>query len=386
MLFTTPDLGDVELAVIARIEDLRRDLRYQVSGHPRRWAGSLRRAMFARALRGSNTIAGYDVNLADAMALAEGEVPLDAVEETRQAIAGCRDAMTYVLQLADDPHFAYSDGLVRSLHFMMMKYDMSKGPGLWRPGPVYVHNEPTGQIVYEGPDSSQVPVLMGELIEALRTEDDVPALVRAAMAHLNFVMVHPFRDGNGRMARILQSLVLAHEGILAPEFASIEEYLGKRTQDYYDVLAAVGGGRWLPQRDAGPWVRFCLTAHFRQAHTLSRRVVQSEKLWTLLTGLVEQHGLPERAVLALFDAAQGFRVKNTAYQEHADISEHAGGRDLKRLVDVGLLEPRGEKRGRYYVGTKDLLAAAQPALDARRDWEREDPFEAQQTTLELVAD
>lgn len=383
MLFATPELSEAEFGVIERIDDLRRDLRYQVSGHPRRWTGSLRRAMFARALRGSNTIEGYDVNLADAMALAEGEEPLDAAEETRLAIAGCRDAMTYVLQLAGDPHFSYSDGLIRSLHFMMMKYDMTKGPGLWRPGPVYVRHEPTSQVVYEGPDASLVPGLMSDLIEGLRV-DEAPAIVRAAMAHLNFVMVHPFRDGNGRMARILQSLVLAQEGILAPEFASIEEYLGRRTRDYYDVLAEVGGGRWLPQRDARPWVRFCLTAHFRQARTLSRRVVQAEKLWTLLTELVGQHGVPERSVLALFDAAQGFRVRNATYQEHADISEHAGGRDLKRLVEVGLLEPRGEKRGRYYVGTRELLASAQPAREVGRDWEREDPFAVEQTTLALV--
>lgn len=382
MLFSTPELSEAELGVIERIDNLRRDLRYQTSGHPRRWTGSLRRAMFARALRGSNTIEGYDVNLADAMALAEDEEPLDAAEETRLAIAGYRDAMTYVLQLAGDPYFAYSDGLIRSLHFMMMKYDMSKGPGLWRPGPVYVRHEQTGQVVYEGPEASLVPGLMSDLIEGIRA-DEAPAMVRAAMAHLNFVMVHPFRDGNGRMARILQSLVLAQEGVLAPEFASIEEYLGRRTQDYYAVLAEVGGGRWLPQRDARPWVRFCLTAHFRQARTLSRRVVQAQKLWALLTDLAGRHGLPERSVLALFDAAQGFRVRNSTYKNHADISEHAGGRDLKRLVDVGLLEPRGEKRGRHYVGSPDLRAAAQPAWELGREWEWEDPFAAQQSTPEL---
>ena len=216
MLFATPPLTTEERAVVLRIEELRRSLRFQVSGHPRRWTGSLRRAMFARAIQGSNTIEGYTVDLADAMALAEGEEALDAVEETRQAIAGYRDAMTYVLQLASDPHFAYGDGLLRSLHFMMLKYDMSKGPGLWRPGPVYVHHEPSGQTVYEGPPSADVPGLMDELVADLRVGDDGPPIVRAAMAHLNFVMVHPFRDGNGRMARILQSLVLAREGSWHP--------------------------------------------------------------------------------------------------------------------------------------------------------------------------
>ena len=142
-----------------------------------------------------------------------------------------------------------------SLHFMMLKYDMTKGPGLWRPGVIYVHNEPTGEIVYEGPSAEEVPALMADLTQELRRPDHVPALVRAAMAHLNFVMIHPFRDGNGRMARILQSLVLAREGILAPEFASIEEYLGRRTQEYYDILAEVGGGGQL-KRDARPWIRF----------------------------------------------------------------------------------------------------------------------------------
>ena len=136
MLFATPTLTPGELDVVARIEDLRRTLRFQTSGTPARWTGSLRRAMLARAIQGSNTIEGYTVDLADAMELAEGDVAVDPADETRMAIAGYRDAMTYVLQLAKDPHFTYSDGLVRSLHFMMLRYDMSRSPGLWRPGPV----------------------------------------------------------------------------------------------------------------------------------------------------------------------------------------------------------------------------------------------------------
>jgi Fic family protein len=374
-LFETPRVTDQEAEVIERIVDLRRELRHQVSGHPRRWTGSLRRATFARALQGSNTIEGYTVDLADAMALAEGDEPLEAPEETRQAIAGYREAMTYVLILSDDPHFSYSDGLLRGLHFMMLQYDRSKDPGLWRTGPVYVHHEPTGQTVYEGPSADLVPHLMGELVAGLQMPDEGPGLVRAAMAHLNFVMIHPFRDGNGRMARILQSLVLARDGILAPEFASIEEYLGQRTQDYYDVLASVGGGHWQPQRDARPWLRFCLTAHFRQARTLSRRVAQAGRLWSILDDEVGRLGLPDRTVIALWDAAQRFRVRNSMYQEHADVSEYAGGRDLKRLVDVGLLEPRGEKRGRYYVASAQLTGMALPAMDVGSEWEREDPFE-----------
>src|SRR5687767_8009543 len=58
---------------------------------------------------------------------------------------------------------------------------------------------------------------------------------------------------------LLQTLVLARGQIVAPVFSSIEEYLGRNTQAYYDVLAEVGQGAWNPERDARPWLRFCLT-------------------------------------------------------------------------------------------------------------------------------
>ena len=67
---------------------------------------------------------------------------------------------------------------------------------------------------------------MDEVVEWLEHGDlDAHVAVRAAMAHLHVVSVHPFRDGNGRISRIVQSLVLARQGLLAPEFSSIEEYL-----------------------------------------------------------------------------------------------------------------------------------------------------------------
>jgi hypothetical protein len=251
-LFRTPELSPEELGVLSRIEELRGALRYQVVQTPRRWTGSLRRVMFARVIQGSNTIEGYNVTLADAMAVADGEQPLDAAEETARAVAGYRNAMTYVLQLAGSPHFRYSEGLLNSLHFMMLNYDMTKGPGLLRSGPALVQHEPSGRIVYEGPDADLVPGLMDDLVASLNQPGSTPVMVRAAMAHLNLVMIHPYRDGNGRMARILQSLVLSQDGILAAEFSSIEEYLGKNTQDYYDVLAEVGAGAWHPERDARP--------------------------------------------------------------------------------------------------------------------------------------
>jgi len=113
MLFTVPLLGDRELEVIAAIDDLAEKLRLRLY-EPRRWSGSLRRMQFARAVQGSNSIEGFDAAVDDAAAIELGEEPLDANEETRLAIKGYCDTMTYVLQMSTEPNFNYGEQLLKS--------------------------------------------------------------------------------------------------------------------------------------------------------------------------------------------------------------------------------------------------------------------------------
>ncbi len=354
MIFQAPELGERSREVLRQIGVLKQRLGSMLS-EPRRWDGLLRRTAFARAIRGSNTIEGYNVTVDDAIAAVEGEQPLEADDKTWAEIIGYRQAMTYVLQLAKDPHFAYSSDIVRSLHYMMLSHELAKGPGQWRPGYIYVRDEARDEIVYEGPDAGDVPDFMAELIEALNVEDGQDLVVRGAMAHLNLVMIHPFRDGNGRMARALQTLVLARGGHVSPVFSSIEEYLGRNSQAYYAVLAEVGQGGWHPERDATPWLRFCLTAHYRQATTVLNRTERMRRIWDALEEEVTKRGLPERTKLALADAAMGHRVRNPTYRKLAEISDGVASRDLRLLVEAGLLEPHGEKRGRFYLGSQLIM-------------------------------
>lgn len=371
MLFTTPQLTEKELQVLQRIEDYKRQLSYTIT-QSLRWTGLLRRSTFARCIQGSNSIEGYNVSVEDAIAAVEGEMPLEAEEEAWMAVTGYRDAMTYVLQLATDPHFTYSASLIKSLHFMMLRHDLTKHPGTWRPGTIFVRNDLKGEIVYEGPDVNNVPSLIDEMVTSLNKDNsDVHVIVRAAMGHLNLVMIHPFSDGNGRMARCLQSLILAREGILAAPFSSIEEYLGRNTPAYYDVLGIVGGGSWHPERDATPWVRFTLMAHFRQAETLLRRMKEIGLVWNALENKLAQQGLPDRAIFALSDAAFGYRIRNSTYRKVAEISENLASHDLKALVEAGYLIPEGERRGRCYAASP-LLKQMRTGFRVPRS--EEDPF------------
>lgn len=375
MIFSTPELRLEEENALAKIDEIRSELRYYVA-EPRRWVGSVRRVLSAKAIQGSNSIEGYNVSDEDAIAAVEGDEPMEAELEEWYSIEGYRRAMTYVLQLASDNDFEYTPSLIRSLHFMMTEHTLDAGPGLWRPGSIWIRNEATDQVVYEGPDASEITGLISELVSELAADRTSPSMVKAAMGHLNLIMIHPFRDGNGRMSRCLQTLILARDHILAPEWSSIEEYLGVNTQEYYGVLQDVGGRKWDPTRDARAWVQFCLRAHYIQAASVLRRVRESETIWADLDKIARDARLQERTIYALFHAALGYRVRNGSYRASLkyaadeEISIQVATSDLRAMVDAGLLSQHGKKRGTYYAGTpvvlniRDRLRAKRQRIDA----------------------
>lgn len=362
MIYEIPPLGPEEEAALRAIDRVRRQLRFSTA-EPRRWVGSVRRVLAARAIQGSNSIEGYHVSVEDAIAAIGGEEPANADGLDHQAVSGYRRAMTYVISLAEDDHFEYSTALLRGLHFMMTEYSLDAWPGRWRPGPIWIRNDTTDELVYEAPDHDAVPDLVQELVEELESDGATSAIVRGAMAHLNLVMIHPFRDGNGRMSRCLQTLVLARERILAQELSSIEEYLGRNTDAYYRILAQVGEGAWKPGNDARPWVRFCLEAHYVQAESVLRRIRESGEVWIKVEQLRHEHRLPERVTAALFDAAIGLRVRNSSYRAllrdwDEAISNQVATTDLRAMVKAGLLRAHGRNRGAHYD-------AADPLRDIR---------------------
>lgn len=281
-------------------------------------------------------------------------------------IRGYRQALGYVLQMAGDPHFTIDTSGMRSMHYMMLAHDLTKSPGQYRTGPIYVHDERSDLVVYEGPDAGRVPGLMAELAADVQADVDVDPLVRGAMAHLNLVMIHPYRDGNGRMARALQTLSISRQSIVEPAFSSIEEWLGHNTDDYYQVLAATGQGSWRPRPDANLWVAFNIRAHHMQAQTVAQRMDEASEIWTELDNLVSTNHLPERMTGTLYEAVLGYRVRRSGYMKATNVEKHTATRDLGRLTELELLHPRGETRGRYYQAGERLRKLHEEYRQRRR--------------------
>jgi Fic family protein len=174
------------------------------------------------------------------------------------------------------------------------------------------------------------------------------------MGHLNLVMIHPFSDGNGRMARCLQTLILGQEQIIESPFCSIEEYLGRFTDEYYDVLLEVGRRAYHPENDCRLWIRFNLVAHFRQASWLLQRSHMTQRVWNEVEDMLMRRGFNDRALPSLVDAAFGYRLRRQHYMASAEVSEQVASRELHDLVEGGLLVAQGETRGRSYRAS-DLL-------------------------------
>jgi Fic family protein len=373
MLFQTPPLHEREAEVIEEIERIRRQLALPKL---RTWPGLPWRAIHDRILQASKNPALGNLQLEN-VGPAEEEGPAaendaQSVEEAWAGAPGYHVALSFVLQLAEAPDFAIDEGTLRALHFMMVGHDPNVTPGRWRRRSIAVTNRPTGRLVYTAPPPGLIPGLIAELLAQLNAEDGSPAHVRAAMAHLNLTAIHPFLDGNGRMGRTLHTFVLACEGITAPPFASIDEYLSVKTPEFYKALDEVDEGVWRPERDARPWVRFCLTAHLWQARTLMRRTQEYDRLWEALEVEVRRRELPEHATSALAQAAIGGSLTAALFESSAMVAAREASDTLERLAQAGLLVATSAAGGRSYLAA-DAVKAIYARTRAPRTPEP-DPF------------
>jgi Fic family protein len=364
MIYPTPSLTSAIRSQLEELDRLRASLGHEVA-NPNPWLGTLRRQVQAASVESSVSIEGYTVPPGEALALIEGRTAVEPDDADRMAIACYARAMDHVGVLAQDPVFAWLDRVILDLHFDACSFQRDKSPGHWRTGPIAV-TAPDGCLAYEAPPEADVVSLMGEVVDWLQYGDlDAHVVVRAAMAHLHTVSVHPFRDGNGRISRIVQSLVLALDGALSPEFSSIEEYLASHSSEYYAVLQQVQGGRYQPDRDASPWIVFCLKAHLAQARRRLDQIAEAGARWTFLEQLVEERGWPDRLVIALEQGLMGGTDRGM-YEREADVSLATASSDFRRLVDARLVVQEGRGRNTRYRATEELRRQVASAIRERR--------------------
>lgn len=212
-----------------------------------------------------------------------------------------------------------------------------------------------GDAMYVPPPPSEVLRLMGELETFIRSDSPMPVLIRSGLAHAQFETIHPFLDGNGRLGRLLITLMLVWKGVLQRPLLYLSHYLKRHRDEYYHRLQAI--------RDDGDWrswMAFFLTGVRTvslEATTTARDILRLREEHRTLVGL-EISGTPTGLILldALFERPT-VNVNHVA--EIIDRSYPVANDLVARFETLGLLrEYTGQKRNRAFVYQPylDLLA------------------------------
>jgi Fic family protein len=342
---------------------------------PRRWAGRLRRALEAEAVAASTSMEGVPVTVDDTLRILAGDPPEHVSQKDQALVRGYREAMTYVQRRADDGRLQWNRELVVAVQDRVLAGDFGAGAGRLREGAAWVRNSQSGDVVFEPPDGGRVPALVDELCRTIEAADWHPAIA-AAWAHVAVAAIHPFKDGNGRTARVLASLAMYRGGFKHPAFTNLEEYWGRHPASYYEAFSVLGAA-FEPAADVTRFVISHLIAQVAQVLELAVRQSTEGMLWTTLENLLEDRGLPPRLANALYDSFFLRPVTSAYYGDLIDASQGTARNDLQAASAAGLLDAVGRTRGRRYVRGPALLQSVASSLGI-------DDFDFERIVQELV--
>lgn len=261
-------------------------------------------------------------------------------------------ALALVQQWAEE-RAPLSEKLIRKLHAVVHKGLRTK-PTPYREAQNFVLDAASGGIVYAPPEPVDVPELMAHLVEWLRDADrkgQPAAPIVAALAHYQFVTIHPFMDGNGRTARLLATLVLHRAGLGLNGFFSLEEYHARDLHEYYRRLVTHPEHNYYHGRadvDLTPWVEYFTRGVADVFALAAQEALQlAEQAPAIDPPEVRALDSRGRRVLALF--ADRTEITSQHVADLFAISQRAARDAIGQWVDDGLLEIRDpSNRGRTY--------------------------------------
>jgi Fic family protein len=327
---------------------------------PRAWLGRLRRDLEAEAVAASTSMEGVPVTVDEVRRILAGDRPREVKGEDAALVEGYRDAMSFVLRRADASAFGWDAELIIALHDRILAGSWAAGAGRFRDGPTYVVNSETHEVVFEPPDAHRVPELVDLACAAMQQGHAHPGIA-AAWIHVAIAAIHPFRDGNGRVARVLASLAMHRGGFKLPEFTSLEEWWGRHLPDYYGAFGVLGSS-FDPEADVTPFLRAHATAQLKQVRALDLRERTERQIWLALEQAVADAELKPRVANAAWDAFFGHEVTARYYRPLADVSSATASNDLAGAVAAGLLRPVGRGRSRKYLAGPRLYSSLASVL------------------------
>lgn len=306
----------------------------------------------------SSRIEGTVTRLDELLRLGSEAETVENIEDAREVLNYVR-ALEYGLEQIR-AGYPITLKLIQELHRILLDgvRGESKRPGHLRDRAVLLGRE--GQTFEESrfvpPCQTRVRPLIDDLVKYLRGKPTLPVLIQVALMHYQFETIHPFNDGNGRVGRLLISLMLCERGVLPQPLLYLSAFFEAHRQDYYDALLEVSrAGDW------SGWIRFFCTGVATESRDAILRARRLLDLWTKYRQSVAKAGRSAASLLVVdelfsspfLSAAQASRITGLAFKNSQLI--------IEKLVEGGVLEEiTGKQRNRVYQATEILRLLNEP--------------------------
>jgi Fic family protein len=302
----------------------------------------------------SSQIEGTQATLVDLLNYEAGARPEPASAIDVQEVCNYLEALTFARkQLSRKDGLPLSVRLLNETHHRLMKgvRGTEKQPGEIRRSQNWIGGTRPGNAVYVPPPPHEVPRLLGELEKYLHAEDPLPPLVRAGLAHVQFETIHPYLDGNGRLGRLLVTLLLEEWKLLFQPLLYLSLFFKRRREDYYRALNHVRtDGDW------EGWIAFFLEG----VATIAEEAVQSAReLFALVSrdrGRVMTASKASVVASRLFEELPRHPVVTiVGAVKLLETTKPTAAKAIALLEEVGVLtETTGRRRDRTFSYAKYL--------------------------------
>jgi Fic family protein len=310
------------------------------------WEKRFKEDAVIRTAHHGTHIEGNRLNLSEAKEVLMGG---DVVGRARdvQEVINYRRTLQIIEEEAKKDLKRITDGTIKKLHRTVVAGILNpEQVGEFRTKQVVIRNSENGEVTFRPPAAVEVTFLIREFLYWLNktTSDDLHPVLKAGIAHHELVRIHPFIDGNGRVARALVTLVLYLEGYDIRQFFSLEEYYDKDAISYYENLQKASGGdlsSWLEYFVLGVAIEFERIK--KKIHKLSKDTYLKEKLGGKQVFITER-----QTRIIEYIQSIGYLQNKMFGEMSEDVSEDTILRDLTDLIEKGIVKKVGSTKAARY--------------------------------------
>ncbi len=320
---------------------------------PKSYQQALHKKALHREAYYSSHIEGAVTSLEDAL-LQLNSHKHNYPDESMQMIYNNKLALEFILQTKKQP---ITHQMICEMHKILVYNTHKDKPitvGAYRHGAVYVVDS-LGRVVYEGPPSDQVQQLMTDFLDWLNAEKTLHPLIVAALAHLYFVHVHPFDDGNGRSARALSNLLLEKAGYKFINFLAPSDYFDHSRSGYYRSIQDSREHDY----DTTYFIIYYLQALADQLTKVKAEIAKEQKVGTIKELLKQSVyvQLNKRQIKVLGQLLKtGEPLTTRKYCKINKCSDETARKDFNHLLELKIIRSLDQGRSvKYVLSTEDNL-------------------------------